>query len=300
MLFLTSTSDIVRVVTGTAVTTITVHASWADISGTTVTPGRTNTAITNAATNTIVASPAGSTQRNVKLLCITNNSASTATTIVVQHYDGTTSTDLYGVTLLAGENVVFAEDAGFFHYDTQGGKYGYSGPDPLNLSIAGGQAETMARELVTETNTAVAASGTLNMQLIGLRAGWLVSNITLCSATTAAGTPTHYYFGLYDSARNLLANSADQTSTAWAANTIKTLAMGTPYRVPTSGVYYIGYYMTAGTVPTLKGNTAKTGAQLAGTAPILQGTSSTGLTTALPNPAAAITVSTASFWAAVT
>ena len=76
--------------------------------------------------------------------------------------------------------------------------------------------------------------------------------------------------------------------------------MTTPYTVPTTGLYYLGYFITATTVPTLKGGTAKTGGQLNGTAPILFGTSSTGLTTTLPNPAAAITAGTASFWACVT
>lgn len=301
MLILSSVNDIVRIVTGSAVTNITVHASWVDNAAGTITPGRTNTIISTATTTTVVASPAGSTQRNVKLMCITNNSAASTTTIVIQHFDNTTSTDLYGVTLLPSENVVFAEDAGFFHYDAQGGKYTYSGPFVSNLGIAGTLAETMPREICTETNTAMAASGTLNMQAIYLEAGMLVSNITLCSATTAANGPTHYLFGLYDGSRNLLATSADATSGAWAANTVKTLAMTTPYRVPTSGLYYIGYFMTVSTtMPTMKGFTAKTGAQLAGTAPILNGTSTTGNTTTLPNPAAAIVVTTTTFWAAVT
>ena len=43
----------------------------------------------------------------------------------------------------------------------------------------------------------------------------------------------------------------------------------------------------------------RAGGQLAGGAPILNGTSSTGLTTTLPNPAAAITAGTASIYAAV-
>ena len=158
----------------------------------------------------------------------------------------------------------------------------------------------MPRELCTETNLAALTSGTLRLSPIYLAAGTVVSSISFFSATTAAGTPTNYRFGLFDSSRNLLAESANQTTSAWAANAIKTLAMTTPYRVPTSGLYYIGYYMTATTVPTLKGFTAKTGGQLAGTAPILHGSSSTGLTTALPNPAAAITVQTTTFWAAVT
>jgi len=47
MLLLTSTSDLVQVVTGQAVTTD-VHASWVDNASGTITPGRTNTAITIA------------------------------------------------------------------------------------------------------------------------------------------------------------------------------------------------------------------------------------------------------------
>jgi len=42
MLILASTSDLIRVVTGSAAQ-IEVHASWVDLNGTTVTPGRTNT-----------------------------------------------------------------------------------------------------------------------------------------------------------------------------------------------------------------------------------------------------------------
>lgn len=299
MLLLTSTSDIVRLVTASAVTTIGVHASWADNASGTITLGRTNTGITGATTTTVVGSPAGSTQRNVKLLTISNNHASSSCFITLQHYDGTTSIDLQSVTLMAQESLMMTEEGEFYHYDASGAKYSYTGPPAANLGIPGTLAETMPRELCTETNTAVAASGTLNMQAIYLKAGQLVSNISLHSATTAAGTPTNYFFGLYDSSRNLLANSANQTTTAWANQALKTLAMTTPYRVPTSGLYYIGYFMTASTVPTLKGFTARAASQLAGTTPILNGSSSTGLTTALPDPAAAITVQTSTFWAAV-
>lgn len=299
MLLLTSTSDIIRIVTASAVSTIGVHASYVDNASGTITPDRKNTAITTATTTTVVTAPGASTQRNVKLLVISNNHASSPCFITVQHFDGTTSVDLEAVTLLAQESLVFTEEGEWYHYDATGAKYAYNGPLMPNLGIAGTIAETMPREVCTETNSTVAASGTLNMQAIYLFAGQLVTNISLCSATTGATTPTAYRFGLFDSSRNKLAESANQTTSAWAANTVKTLAMTTPYRVPTSGLYYIGYYMTAATVPTLKGFTAKTGGQLAATAPILHGTADTGLTTALPNPAAAITGGTASFWAAV-
>lgn len=291
MLLLTSTSDLIQVITGSAAS-VDVHASWVDNNAGTITPGRTNTVGIGAATTTIVAAPAASTQRNVKFLDITNTHASVATTVTVIHTDGTNVADLMGVTLLAGENLVLTGDGEWRHHDTNGGEYGYSAPARPTLGPAGTLAETMPRETCPEVNTvAPTASGTLFLQAIYLQAGQLVSNITMSTATTAAGTPTHYWFALYGggTAPALLAQSADQTSTAWAATTVKTLAMTTPYRVPTSGLYYIGIAMVATTVCTLKGGTARTGGQLASVAPIIAGASSTGLTTALPNPAAAIT-----------
>ena len=76
MLLLTSTSDLVKVVTGSA-GTINVRADFVDDNAGTITPGRTNTAtISSATTTTVVGSPASSTQRNVKALFIFNNDAS--------------------------------------------------------------------------------------------------------------------------------------------------------------------------------------------------------------------------------
>ena len=68
MLLLASTADLIRVVTGSS-GTVEVHASFVDVAAGVITPGRTNTpTITTATTTTVVASPAASTQRNVKLL----------------------------------------------------------------------------------------------------------------------------------------------------------------------------------------------------------------------------------------
>lgn len=301
MLLLTSTSDIIRVVTS-AVADIRVHASWLDNASGTITPGRTNTAsIATATTTTVVAAPAASTQRNVKHLNIENNHASASSQVTVEHFDGTTAEPLMGVTLLAGETLVFNAEGTWEHHDAQGGVYSYVPPVGANLGITGTLAETMPRETCPEVNSTIpSVSGTLFMQALYLRAGQVLNNIVLSSATTAAGTPTNYIAGIFDAARNRVAQTADQTTTAWAANTVKTLPLTAAYRVPTSGLYYIGFYMVATTIITMKGGDARIGAQLAGTAPILSGTSSTGLTTALPNPAAALTVSTASLYAAVT
>lgn len=291
MLLLTSTSDIVRVVTSAAANVL-VHASWIDNASGTITPGRTNTAAITTATNTtVVAAPAGSTQRNVKGLYITNSHASATTVVTVQHYDGTTYEDLMAVTLMAGENLYLDAEGVWHHMDLNGGEYQHSGPPVANLGPIGCIGETIPREVCTETNTTGPTTGVLYMQAIYLKAGQLVSSIGLMSATTAASSPTHFMVGLFDLAtRALLATSADQLTAAWAANTWKNIAMTTPYRVPTSGLYYVGFFQTASTMNTWKGQTARTGGQLASQVPILGGMSaSTGLTTALPNPAGAIT-----------
>lgn len=120
MLLLTSTSDLVRVVTGSAAD-IEVHASFVDNLSAVITPGRTNTAsITTATTTTVVGSPAASTQRNVKHLNIRNNHASTSTTLEVLHTDGTNIESLWAGTLLAGEVVVLDANGNWQAY-TSGG-----------------------------------------------------------------------------------------------------------------------------------------------------------------------------------
>jgi hypothetical protein len=170
-----------------------------------------------------------------------------------------------------------------------------------NWGITGNLAETMDRVYCPEVNTTVATTGQIFCQAIWLTAGTTVTNISFHSATTAASAPTHYVFALYDSSRNLLASTADQTSTAWGATTLKTIAVGTPYLISTTGLYYLMFAMVATTVPTLKGGTARTGGQLAGQAPILNGISSTTYSTGTaPSSIGALTVGTTSVWGCVT
>ena len=84
MLLLASTSDIIRVVTDAAVT-VDVHASFVD-NDTAINPLRTNTAISTATTTTVVASPGSGVERNVKLLSIRNEHASSQVEVTVEHY----------------------------------------------------------------------------------------------------------------------------------------------------------------------------------------------------------------------
>lgn len=86
-----------------------------------------------------------------------------------------------------------------------------------------------------------------------LQAGDVVTSLTFVSATTAAGTPTNWWFALYSPAGALLAQTADQTNGAWAANTAKKVALSTPQTITEAGVYYAGIMVKASTVPTLAG-----------------------------------------------
>lgn len=123
MLNLSSTSSIVRVITSAAAS-VEVHASWVDLSGTTVTPGSLNTPnITTATTTTVVLAPAASTVRNVKGLYITNVSASASVRVTVEQFDGTTPAELMGFILLPGENMTFNAEGRWSHRDAQGAEY---------------------------------------------------------------------------------------------------------------------------------------------------------------------------------
>jgi hypothetical protein len=119
MLLLASTTDKIQVITS-AVGQIDIHASWIDLSGTTITAGRTNTRIGTATTTDVVAAPASSTTRNVKQLKVGNNSASVTNTVTIQHTDGTNVIVIEQVTLAPLERIGYEEGTGVRVFDSAG------------------------------------------------------------------------------------------------------------------------------------------------------------------------------------
>ena len=111
MLLLASTSDLLNLVTSSAAT-LNVYAAWVDLNGSTVSPGRTSTAISSAATTAIVGSPASSTIRNVKYLSIRNVHASLTITVSLIHYDGSLSMEIQEATLGPGGSLIYDADGG--------------------------------------------------------------------------------------------------------------------------------------------------------------------------------------------
>ena len=106
--------------------------------------------------------------------------------------------------------------------------------------------DTGSVALVTQVMTSVP---------IKLSAGDVITNVSFCSGATAAGTPTNWWFALYSNAATpaLLAQTADQTSTAWAAFTVMTKALATPQTITVPGIYWAAIMVKATTVPTLLG-----------------------------------------------
>lgn len=113
----------------------------------------------------------------------------------------------------------------------------------------------MPRAPLDASDVGVLTTAVMTSTPIFLSAGEAVTNLTFRSGATAAVTPTNWWFALYDTATTpaLIAQTADQTTTAWAANTTKTLALTAAYTVTKSGYYWASLMVAAATPPTLVG-----------------------------------------------
>lgn len=149
----------------------------------------------------------------------------------------------------------------------------------------GTKAENFSRATSEAKNlTTILTSGTLYM--IGgliLPTEEEINTIHIYTATTAAVEPTHHWVVLLNqNERKILARSADKTNTAINANSKISYALEAGFK-PTSSeepIVYVGYLVTATTTPTLAG--IEHGNSFPrNQAPIICGTSNTGLTTPL-------------------
>lgn len=127
---------------------------------------------------------------------------------------------------------------------------------------------------------AALTSGTVFLQSIRLPAAITVTTLNVLSITTPAGTPTHWWFALCDNTYTSLRATADQTTTAWAANTRKAVNLSSTFVTTYEGLYYVAIMMTATTPVTLGGQAVNSGAGF-----ILPYTSLLGLTGQTTAPA---------------
>lgn len=140
---------------------------------------------------------------------------------------------------------------------------------------------TVPRMLGASASSAAMTSGTVYCCAIALNKGVTVSNISLFVAGTAEATGTHAWVGLANSARSILAISADNTGAAYfgGTNTAVTTALAAPYTTTAYGMYYVFVNVTATTPPVFAAAPAVVNAALSGVAPVVCGSTLTGQTT---------------------
>lgn len=207
MLLLASTSDLLRIITSAAIT-VDVHASWLDLSGSTVTPGRTNTPITTAATSTVVGSPAASTFRTVKTLCVRNRHASTAQDVTIVHTDGTNAMELVKATLSAGDALHYDEHNGFTVRDLFG--------------RIKSRSDGLVSAAVSTLNTVVLTADVTNNNATANT----IADVTGLSFAVTATERYWFYFCIF------YTSAATTTGSRWSIN-----GPGSPTLLAYSGIY---------------------------------------------------------------
>lgn len=141
---------------------------------------------------------------------------------------------------------------GRVQFGTRGGYVRVDEPisyDEILLQAQGWVSQNFDRALATQNPILI--DGTIYFQLVPLRAGDIVSTISII-VQTAATTMSIGKVGLYDTSGNLLASSASQT-TAWESQGRKDVALTAAYTVPTTGGYYAAVFAKASTLPHLAG-----------------------------------------------
>jgi hypothetical protein len=170
--------------------------------------------------------------------------------------------------------------------------------DPLRASLQ----DSCRRTAPNGTSAGFLSTGRLSLVAIELPTGITVTSISFASGSTAANAPLNQLFGLYDNLAGsyaLLRGSTDDTTTAWTANTIKTLNLSTTYTTVRAGVFYIGILVVATTVPSLIAATTGSLAVINGVAPIMAAAAQSGLT-ALPANATSVAAALATPYCYVT
>lgn len=189
MILLASTSDLLRVVTGAGIATD-VHASWADLNGTTVTPGRTNTPISTATTTTVVGSPGASTYRTVKTLTVRNRHASTSQLVTIIHTDGTNAMEIYEADLAAGESLHYDEHLGWRVMDYLGRVKVVQVLGSTSPAVNSLQTVVLSSDVINANatpNTIADVTG-LSFAVVAGEMYWFKFNIFYTSAATTTGS----------------------------------------------------------------------------------------------------------------
>lgn len=176
MLLLTSITDAVQVVTGSA-GSVTMYCCWVDYNGSTIVPDHAplTAAVTTATTTTVSGTVPASTQRNITKVSISNTHASISNLITVNLTNGTNTVNLFDVTLAPNETLGLNEDGVWTYYDAAGKQWVVgltTGPVSATTLTASG-AVTLSP---ASANVVISPTGT--------------GTVTISPASTVAISPT--------------------------------------------------------------------------------------------------------------
>lgn len=244
MLLLASTSDKIRLTTSAALN-CDVHASWVDKSGSTITPGRTNTAISTATTTDIVASPASSTYRTVKTLTIRNRDSSTSNAVTVIHTDGTNAMEMTKVTLQAGYTLHYHEAAGFWVTDANGANVFMEQTGGIQAAVNATNLVVLASDVTNNNGTANTIADVTGLSFSVTAAETYCFKFTI--AYTAAATTTGSRWSINGPGSPTMLN---YTSRYTLTATTETVNYATAYDTPSGAS---ASSLTAGNVAVIQG-----------------------------------------------
>ena len=194
MIRLFGASETVRVVTTTAAP-VSVLAVYSDYDGVSASQGKQRTSIASATTTTVISAPGANGDRIVHSLILRNTHGSLATTVTVQDYDGTTATEIYRVTLAAGEQAIFSRAQGWTYFNAQG--------QPKESQSQGSSAAA-----ISEINLVVLAADVTNNNAVANS----IADVTGLSFPVVAGQSFQFEFFIDYTA------AATTTGSRWCIN----------------------------------------------------------------------------------
>ncbi len=227
MILLTSTSDKIQLISSSAAN-LDVHASFGDLTTSSITPGRKNTAISSATTTDIVDPPAASTQRQIKTILVRNRHAATSDDVTLQHTDGSTVSQLVKIALAAGETLQFVDGQGFTVFDSNGGVKTVQsiGNDSVDNTKLADMAPGTIKGRSSGTGNPEDLSAAQVLAILGFNAPVEVAAVSL------SGTSTNLATGIPSWANEILV-TLDEGSTNGTSNHM--IQLGTASGFETSG-----------------------------------------------------------------
>jgi hypothetical protein len=120
MILLKATNESLQIASS-SIAAVDYSISFADITTTTFTPSTSEGKITTATTTTIVVAPPSSTQRQIKLITISNTDVTLSVVVYIQKLISATTYKLTPtLTLLAGETIQYLDGSGWTYYSATG------------------------------------------------------------------------------------------------------------------------------------------------------------------------------------